>query len=134
MSLLALRDSHDTESSSSSTNGGITKHLIDAIDSRIDLARHTITAILALDLDPKIRHHMAERRRRLQVNRVPANLEIGIPVGNGVGSSHIRRPVTVRIGRGTPNTAGFCSDAGRVDIVALRRQYRIIISESHPTY
>jgi hypothetical protein len=127
MRLLSLGDRHHAESSPSSAVGVAADHLIDAVDSRVDLARHTIAAVaLALDLDAIVRHHITERRRRLQVNRVPANLEIGVAVVDSVGARDIGRPVAVRVGRGAPNTANLRADAGRVNVIVSRSPAPII--------
>lgn len=119
MGLLALGHSHHAERGASGTLLRATDHLVDVVHGGIDLARQPVASItLALDLHTEVRHFVAERRRRLQVDRVPTDLEERATARVGVRASHIRRPVSVRVLRGAPDTGSLGSISRRVDIVA----------------
>lgn len=93
-------------------------HVVDAHGGGIDLARKTIAAAaLTLDFDTEGWLDVAEGSGGLQVDRVPADLDIGVAVGDGVGTCSVRGPVTDRVGVGTPDTALLGTDTGGVDVV-----------------
>jgi hypothetical protein len=119
MSGRALGDGNGTASSTTRTGHDAgARHLVDAHGGRIDLARKTIAATaLALDFDTEGRLDVAERSGGLQVDGVPADLHIGVAVGDGVGSSGVRGPVTDGVGVGTPDTTLLGRDTGSVDVV-----------------
>jgi hypothetical protein len=115
---LALGDRDDTAGSATSSSEGSTNHLVDAVDSGIDLAGQTTAAItLALNLDTEIRLDMAEWSGGLQVDGVPSNLQVGVACGIGVGTSGVWGPVADRVLRGTPDTSLLGSDTWGVDVV-----------------
>lgn len=118
MGLLPLRNSNHTERGASRAIPTTPHHLINAVNVRVDLARKPITAVpLADNLDTEIRHLVPERRRRLKIDRVPADLDKRVPATNCVCASHVRGPISVRIRRGAPYAGGFGVNPGGVDVV-----------------
>jgi hypothetical protein len=115
---LALGDGDNAAGSTASASEGSTDHLVDGVDSGVDLAGQAIaTTTLALNLDSKVGLDVAEGSSRLQVDGVPANLQVGIACGIGVGTSSVRGPVTDGVLRGTPDTSLLGSDTRGVDVV-----------------
>lgn len=114
----ALGDGHDAAGGATSASEGLTNHLVDIVDSRVDLARQAMAAVtLTLNLDTEVRLDIAEGCGGFQVDRVPANLQEGVAIGVGVGTSGVRGPVTDRVLGATPNTAFLRGDTRSVNVV-----------------
>lgn len=112
----------DGDSATSSTTGTSHEtgafHMVDAHGRGIDLAGKAVAAsALTLNFNTESRLDIAEGGSRLEIDGVPANLHIGVAVGDSVGTSGVRGPVTDRVCVGTPNAALLSSDTGGVDVV-----------------
>lgn len=115
---LALRDGHDATGGVASASEGLTDHLVDIVDSRVDLAGQAVAAItLTLNLDTEFRLDFAERRGGFQVDGVPTDLQEGVAILVGVGPCGIRGPVTDGVLGGTPDTSFLRGDTRSVNIV-----------------
>lgn len=114
---MTLGDRNHTERRAASADSVAAQHLVDVVHIRIDLARETITVrALAFNRRTKLRDNMAERRGRLQIDGVPAELQESVAVRVHVGTGDIRGPVTPGIGRGAPDASLLGANARRVDI------------------
>jgi hypothetical protein len=115
----ARGDSDDTASSTASTGEDIRSiHLVDTHGGGIDTAGKAIAAIsVAQNLNTELGLDITEGSGGLQVDRVPADLEIGVAIGNGVGTGSVGRPVTDGFGARAPNTSLLNSNTRSVDVV-----------------
>lgn len=95
---MAFRDGDNAESTIAGTISAATGDLVDAVNRRINLAGQAIAPVpFADNLDTKIRHHIAEGGRWLQIDRVPSDLHEGLTSMIGVGTCHVRGPVTIGV-------------------------------------
>lgn len=88
----------------------------------IDVAGKTTTfTTFTLDLNTPVRNDISERDIRLQVNRVPADLNEGLARAQLVCTGNIRRPVSNRFVLGSPDACILSADSRRVDIVTASK-------------
>ena len=114
---LGCRD-HATSRTTGAGEDVGTVHLVDTHGGWIDTARETVTfPAFTLDFDTEFRLDITEGSGRLQVDRIPANLDVGVTSTIGVGTSSVGRPITNGVGASTPDTCLLDGDTWRVDIV-----------------
>lgn len=115
----ARGDSDNTASGTTSTGEDIRSvHLIDTHGGRIDTAGKAIAAIaIAQNFNTKFGLDVAEGSSGLQVDRIPADLDVGVAIGNGVGAGSVGDPVTGGVGAGTPDASLLNTNTGGIDVV-----------------
>lgn len=88
----------------------------------INVARKTTTfATLTLNLNTPIRNDIPERNIRLDINRVPTELNEGLARAQFVCASNIWRPVPDGLVLGSPDACILGADSRRVDIVTASK-------------
>lgn len=74
-------------------------------------------AIGTIDLYTPVWHVIAERCGRLEIDRVPPQLDKCVSRIIDIGTSHVGGPVTERVGVRTPDTGRVSVDSRRIDVV-----------------
>lgn len=88
----------------------------------INVARKTATfATLTLNLNTPVGNDIPERNIRLDINRVPTDLDEGLARGQFVCAGNIWRPVPDGLVLGSPNACILGADSRRVDIVTASK-------------
>lgn len=87
--------------------------------SGVNFARETAACSLALNTNAVVGALGTEWNIRLNVDWVPADLDESLAVVEGVGTSNVGGPVTVRLVLGSPDAAFLGRDSGRIDVVAI---------------
>ena len=97
---------------------GTANHLVDTILARVDRAGKAVAAAIGtVDLDAPVLHVVAKRRGRLQVNRVPSQLDECVSRFVDIGTGYVRGPVAKGVGVSSPYTGRVGANSRRVDVV-----------------
>ena len=99
--------SDHTEGGAASTVRAATVHFVDLVLGGVNSTRQAIAfTTIADNLHPPSRHLVAEWRRRLQIDRIPTELDKRLAIRVSVGTGDVRTPISPRVRRRSPYT-GF---------------------------
>lgn len=130
----AVLGRHDAEVAAAGAGAAAARarHLVDAVGARVDRAGQALALrlVVARNLDPERRLHVIEGARRLQVHRVPPDLDERVLVIVHVGTRHVRSPVALRAGRTPPLAPVRHAHAGGI-YVEVRRGGGPVVCSGH---